>query len=299
MSNPLQRIDVKTIALFCLIAENHSMSKTAELMHMTPSAVSKRIHELESLTQLTLFQRLPGKMALTREGETLLREAGYLVGSLDRLWGSVQRLRQRRQCQIRLLANTSSIIQFLSRDISAFLRRYPDIGIMLTETDSDDVRRALAENRADIGIYFAAAAAAGLEGGAYNADRLVLLVAETHPLASQQRVWFASTLDYSFVTFNLNSAIYKCIAAQAALAGRELNVTMRSNDFSAICQMVRSGIGVGILPAQTLDRVGVRQQGIRAIALRDGWAERVLYISISQEAQALPAARRLYSYLLK
>ncbi|MGT4620811.1 LysR family transcriptional regulator [Edwardsiella ictaluri] len=77
MSNPLQRIDVKTIALFCLIADNHSMSKTAELMHMTPSAVSKRIHELESITQLTLFQRLPGKMALTREGEALLREAGY------------------------------------------------------------------------------------------------------------------------------------------------------------------------------------------------------------------------------
>lgn len=294
MSNPLQRIDVKTIVLFCLIADNHSMSKTAELMHMTPSAVSKRIHELETITQLTLFQRLPGKMALTREGEALLCEAGYLVGSLDRLWGTVQRLRQRQQLQIRLLANTSSIIQFLSHDISAFLRQYPDIGIMLTETDSDDVRRALAENRTDIGIYFAAAG-----GGEYNADRLVLLVAETHPLASQQRVWFARALDYSFVTFNLNSAIYKCIAAQAALAGRELRVTMRSNDFSAICQMVRSGIGVGILPAQTLDRVGLHQQGIRAIALRDEWAERMLYVSISQEAQALPAARMLYSYLLK
>ncbi|MDA6078078.1 LysR substrate-binding domain-containing protein [Edwardsiella anguillarum] len=74
---------------------------------------------------------------------------------------------------------------------------------------------------------------------------------------------------------------------------------MRSNDFSAICQMVRSGIGVGILPAQTLDRVGLHQQGIRAIALRDEWAERMLYVSISQEAQALPAARMLYSYLLK
>ncbi|WFO14227.1 LysR substrate-binding domain-containing protein [Edwardsiella ictaluri] len=187
----------------------------------------------------------------------------------------------------------------MSRDISTFLHQHPDVGIMLTETDSDDVRRALVENRADIGIYFAAAAAVGLEGGAYNADRLVLLVAETHPLASQQRVWFASALDYSFVTFNLNSAIYKCIAAQAQLAGRDLNVTMRSNDFSAISQMVRSGIGVGILPAQTLDQVGLRQQGIRAIALRDEWAERVLYVSISQEAQALPAARMLYSYLLK
>nr|WP_278068298.1 LysR family transcriptional regulator [Edwardsiella ictaluri] len=165
MSNPLQRIDVKTIALFCLIADNHSMSKTAELMHMTPSAVSKRIHELESITQLTLFQRLPGKMALTREGEALLREAGYLVGSLDRLWGTVQRLRQRQRHQVRLLANTSSIIQFLSRDISTFLHQHPDVGIMLTETDSDDVRRALVENRADIGIYFAAAAAVGLEGG--------------------------------------------------------------------------------------------------------------------------------------
>ena len=68
----VKRLDLERIKLFNALAENLNYSKTAELMHISQSALSRYIAELEMTLGTRLFERTTRKVELTPEGYTLV-----------------------------------------------------------------------------------------------------------------------------------------------------------------------------------------------------------------------------------
>jgi DNA-binding transcriptional LysR family regulator len=295
MVNLLQ-LDLVSLRLLVMAADSENLTKAADSAHMTVSAASKRIAELERLTGCTLFIRLPRGLQLTPAGRGLAEHARLILEGAQRMAHDASDYASGVRGHVRLFANTSAIIQFLPDDLTTFLAANPHVRIGLEEALSDLTIQAVEDGRADIGIFADNVPAPRLEKRPFRRDRLVVLVPQSHPLAERTSVTLADTLDYDYVALNQGSSLLRRISDAAASSGKLLKVRIQVSSFDGICRMINAGLGIGILPLGSV-YPELLDTKLRAIALDGSWASRTLYVGVADASRLSPEASNLYNYL--
>jgi DNA-binding transcriptional LysR family regulator len=295
MINPLH-IDLLSLRLLMFAADTGNLTKAAQKANITLSSASKRLAELERTIQCSLFVRLPRGLELTAAGQGMAEHARSILEGVHRMACDASDYATGVRGHVRLFANTSSVIQFLPNDLANFLASNPNVRIGLEEALSDAIIQAVAEGRADIGIFADNAPADVLHKRPYRKDQLVLLVPTHHPLATEDKLALVDTLDYDYVALNQGSSLLRRITDAAISAGKMLKVRIQVSSFDGICRMIEAGLGVGILPLSSV-RPGLLEQKLRAIPLTDDWATRTLFVGISKDTKLPPEAANLFEYL--
>jgi DNA-binding transcriptional LysR family regulator len=285
------KIDPVTLHSFIAIVEEGSIARAAAKVHLAPSAVSKRIAELESHLRTQLLIRKNRGIEPTSAGRSLVRHARNVLHGLDELVAEIREFSSGTRGRVRLFANISSITQFLPHDLKSFLTQHPGIDIDLEEHISSITTRAVAENAADIGIYAQADNEYGLDVFPYRRDQLVLVVPYGHEFSRRRVMKFVDTLDYDFVGYHKGGAINYLLLRAASDANRTLKLRFQVTTFEAVVAMVRAGLGIGVLPAGTIELLG-REPGLRTIQLTDAWASRQIKLCV-RNRNSLPAAPAL------
>ncbi|WP_322050611.1 LysR substrate-binding domain-containing protein [Paraburkholderia bannensis] len=288
--------DLQTLRLFAVVAELGSLTKAAERTHMTLSAVSKRIAELERSTGCTLLIRQPRGVELTPAGKGLLAHARQVVERVNRLANEMSDYATGVRGHVRMWANTSAIVQFMPRDVRNFLDDNPSVKITLEERLSGEIVEAVMSGDADIGIFADNVPAPDIQKAVYRRDKLVLLVPNDHPLAPHDSVAFVDTLDYEYVGLNEGSSLLARLLAAAFSAERTLKVRIQVSSFDAICRMIEQGLGIGVLPEAAV-RNEILAAGLRPVQLLDDWADRTLYIGTRSLDALSPEANRLFNFM--
>jgi DNA-binding transcriptional LysR family regulator len=292
------KIDPATLRSFIAIVEEGSIARAAVRVHLAPSAVSKRIAELESHLHTQLLIRKNRGIELTSAGRALVRHARNVLHGLEELVTEIRDFSSGTRGRVRLFANISSITQFLPHDLKLFLTQHPGIDIDLEEHISSVTTRAVAENAADIGIYAQADNEYGLEVFPYRRDQLVLAVPRGHALARRKIIKFMDALDHEFVGYHKGGAINYLLLRAASDASRTLKLRFQVTTFEAVFAMVRAGLGIGVLPRGTIDLLG-REPGLRTIRLADAWASRQLHLCVRKRSSLPAAATLLVTHLLR
>ncbi len=295
MINPTH-FDLQSLRIFLLVAQTGSLTKATDKSHMTLSALSKRIAELERTVDCALFVRQPRGLDLTPAGQELVQHARGVLDTVNRMAGEMSDFAIGVRGHVRIWANTSAIIQFLPRDLAAFLREQPLIRIGLEEKLSDHVVAAVVAGEADLGIFADNVPTHGLEKFLYRRDRLVVLVPSDHPLAARSEVSFSDTLHYDFVGLNQGSSLLQRLTDAAVAQDKALRLRIQVSSFDGICRMIEAGLGIGILPDGAV-RPEILGDGLRVIALTDPWASRALWLGVKSEASLLPEAGKLLTHL--
>jgi DNA-binding transcriptional LysR family regulator len=295
MVNPTH-FDLQSLRVFALVADCGSLTKAAERGQLTLSAISKRIAELESVTDCTLLIRRPRGVELTAAGRGLLEHATHVLDQVNRMANEMSDYAIGVRGHVTLWANTSSIVQFLPQDLARFLDENRVIKISLEERLSSDIVDALQSGKTDLGVFADNVPAQGVEKRLYRQDELVLLVPCNHAFAREERIAFAQTLDEDYVGLNSGASLLARMTDAAFAAGRPLKLRIQVSSFDGICRMIEAGLGIGILP-----RAAVRPElvvdRLRVITLADGWATRTLWIGIHERARAVPEVARLFAFL--
>jgi DNA-binding transcriptional LysR family regulator len=286
--------DLQSLRVFLQVALSGSLTKAADKSHMTLSALSKRIAELERTADCALFIRHPRGLELTPAGTELVHHARAVLDSVNRMAHAMGDFAIGVRGHVRIWANTSSITQFLPLDLAAFVREQPLIRISLEEKLSEQVIAAVAGGEADLGIFADNVPSQGLEKYLYRRDHLVLLVPSDHPLAALDEIAFSETLDYDFVGLNQGSSLLQRLNEAAAMLDKPLRLRIQVSSFDAICRMIEAGLGIGVLPDGAV-RAG--NTGLRAVRLTDPWARRSLWLGVRASASLVPEAVKLLDHL--
>ena len=294
----LLHIDLLSLRLLMFAADTGNLTKAAQRANITLSAASKRLTELERTIGCALFVRLPRGLELTPAGQGMAEHARSILEGVHRMACDASDYAVGVRGHVRLFANTSAVIQFLPGDLASFLASNPNIRIGLEEALSDAIIEAVAEGRADIGIFADNVPADALHKLPYRKDQLVVLVPTHHPLAAQEQLTFIDTLEYDYVALNQGSSLLRRISDAAVSAGTMLRVRIQVSSFDGICRMIEAGLGIGILPLAAVrsELLGAR---LRAIPLTDEWATRTLFVGISKETRLAPEAANLFEYLCR
>ncbi|MEJ7930781.1 LysR substrate-binding domain-containing protein [Ramlibacter sp. AN1015] len=286
-----RRLDLTSLQLFRAAGELGSIGRAAEHEFLAPSAASKRIADLEEAVGTPLFYRRARGVELTPAGQTLLHHARAVQFSLERMQADLSEYAEGVRGHVRVHANISAIVQFLPEDLAGFARKQPEVRIDLNEHLSADVVRAVRDGDCDLGICHPPADTGELAMRPYRADRLVVVVPQGHILATRAAVAFTDTLEFDHLGLHSNSSIYLAMSRAAHDAGRPMRLRMQVTGLDALCRMVQSGLGIGLVPDRAfalLHHMG----GLQAVALTDAWALRELQL-VARDFATLPVTARL------
>jgi DNA-binding transcriptional LysR family regulator len=289
------RFDLTTLNLVLAIAESRSITRGAEREHLALAAASKRLSDLETRLGVALFDRRARGVDLTEAGRALVRHIRTLNASLHALESEVVEFSRGIKGHLRIAANASAIAECLPADLAAFSQAHPGIRISLEDLTSAEVQAAVAEGRADVGIFVPPQHEGRLSCRHYrageNVGELAVLVPQGHVLARregpQAGVRFDALLDFDIVGLHLGAAVHEQMRERAQALGRTLNVRLQVRGFDAIAQLVEAGLGVAVLPAVVAQRFA-RIFAVQPLALNEDWAKRAYLLAVRTQ-EVLPA----------
>jgi DNA-binding transcriptional LysR family regulator len=290
------RFDLTDLRLFCDIADAGSITGGAQRSALALAAASTRVRGMEAALGAPLLVRARQGTTLTEAGSTLLRHARLMLDQSARLREDLSAYAGGLAGEVRLLANTNALTEFLPEALSSFLAQHPQVSVDLEERLSDEIVGLIAEGAADIGIVAGTVDVGALETYPFRSDRFVVVAALDHPLAGKARVNFAEVLDFDIVGLDRASSLQRFLSAKAAREGRPLRLRVQLRSFDAVCRLVECGVGVGVVPATTAARAA-KTMGLAVVDLADDWALRELTIVVRAEGALRPYARALVESL--
>jgi DNA-binding transcriptional LysR family regulator len=235
---------------------------------------------------------------LTPAGSALLHHARIVTEQLEQMRGELSGYAKGLRCRIRVLANTVAMTELLPAALAAFLSAHPNVDVELEDRPSREIKRAVAEGLADIGLVTDPIDPnVNLEIMPLGAIPLVVITPNGHSLGHCRSAPFSAILNYDFVGLPAGSALQDYLDHQAARISRRLKVRLRLNAFEPICRMVESGIGIAVVPETAALRFQ-RSMALRSIALMDSWALRHHAICV-RNFKSLPAPAQQLVHCLR
>jgi len=293
-----ESIDLSTLRVVVAAADLGSISAASERLQLAVAAASARITALEDSLGFRVFERSSRGVQLTPAGQMLVQRSRALLTDADRLAQHLRGYSEGLQGHVRVLANTSALLEVLPQRLARFMQAHAMIRIDLEELGSPEIPLALIEGRADFGVVDLPVPPAGLSFTPFFSDTLVLLTPSSHRLASRRRLRLAEALDEPFITLHDGTALSNRLVTSAAAAGRPLNVRMRMRGFDAVCRMVAAGLGVGVLPLEAI-APQMAHLPLVAVPLSDPWAQRTHHIATRADSPSSPAALTLIRALTR
>lgn len=294
----MRDIDLKTLRLLVSACEHGNMGRAARNEHIEPSAVSKRIAQLEADLGVTLLIRSRSGVKPTPVGQALLEHARSILYTMDRIVSDVAAFEGGLKGTVSVCASASAIAEALLDDLASFMRMpvYQNIRVNVEERTSSELVERIREGLAAVGVCWDNIRLDGLQSRSYREDRLALAVHTDHPLADRKEIAFVDTLDYEHVGLPSSTAGYTLFQRAAASVGRTVTYRALVSNFDAAFRVVAAGLAISVIPAE----VGVaydRTVPVRLVPLTDAWARRQFIICFREFDALPPPAQRIVEHL--
>ncbi|MGI4858653.1 MAG: LysR substrate-binding domain-containing protein [Janthinobacterium lividum] len=281
------KMDLPGLQMLVMAIELQSLSKAAEHENLVTSAASKRIAELERQLGTVLLTRHGRGVTPTPAGIALYHRAKAILRSVELAQTCVAEYGPAGVARIRLASNRSGIIQYLAPVLSRYFSQEPDAQVDLQERYSYDIPRLVADGEIDVGIYHALAPAPGVHSVPYKQDRVGLIVPREHPLAALESTLLDAACDYPFVGYFPRHSFAAFLSLAERSLSRPLKVRIEVANYEARCQMIREGIGIGLMP-ELIAANYLTRYNLKTIRLRDDWAHRQFYVCTRPREELRP-----------
>jgi DNA-binding transcriptional LysR family regulator len=275
---PTTHYDLTDLRVFVAIAEEGSVTNGAARCHLAPSTASLRLKDLETAVGATLLRRNGRGIELAPAGQVLLSHARRCLAQIEQMKVELLPFAQRLSANLNIYANNNAISSYLADDLSRFFAAYPAARINLKERLSTEIMAAVTQGEADLGVMAVDSRHEALMYWPYRVDRLVLLVPETHTLATRKSVSFSECLGDPFVCLQQSAALQIFLANKAITLGTRMDIRVQMSDYYAIAHLVSAGAGLAVVPRSVLQAIEAR--GVATIEMIDPWASRELYLCV-------------------
>lgn len=161
--------------VFISVARNLNFTKAAKELHISQPAISKHIHELESIYNIQLFERCGNKVILTSTGETFLKHAETIISNYKALQLEMNLITGNFIGELRVGASTTIAQYVLPPILASFINRFPDIRLYVLTGNSVQIEQALEEHKIDIGLVEGDSRKYNLKYTHFTKDELVLV----------------------------------------------------------------------------------------------------------------------------
>lgn len=236
------------------VARARSIRKAAEHLNVTASAVNRRIADLEAELDAPLFERLPRGVRLTAAGEVFVNYLRKQGGESERMKSQIEDLKGLRRGTVRIACSQALALDFLPRAIAEFRRTHPKVDFEVKVVDHEHAMTALLAFEVDLVLVFRPPFLANFHPLMTLEQRLVAVMAKTHPLFKTRKLRLRDCAAYPVALPERSIGGRQLLDEVAARTGLAFNIAAQSNSFEMLRGLViHAGvisfqISIGALP---------------------------------------------------
>ena len=286
------KIDFDGVQAFVAVAESGSFSRAARELHITQTALTRRIQKLEAHLGVRLLDRTTRRVDVTVVGRDFLPQARVIVREMTAALERVKDMSLRGSGNLTLACIPSMTSHVLPSVIQRYAQLYPDNGVRLLDGATQEVCDAVLSGQAELGIAVQGEKHPELAETALLSDPLVFICRDTHPLQGRRSVTWTDLRDTDLVRVSNFTATRVFMDYQLAKRGIRLHGKYEVQYHTAALNLVAAGVGSTILPSSTFspgDRPGMQK-----IPLVGPVVQRKVVLLRSARGSLSPAAQAFF-----
>ncbi|HEX6534269.1 MAG TPA: LysR family transcriptional regulator [Gemmatimonadaceae bacterium] len=266
-------LEVRHLKLAAAIADTGSVTRAANRLHLTQSALSHQLKDIEDRLGTKLFLRVHRRMVLTGAGERLLASAQRVLGELAQVESDLSTAgRHQANGLLRVTTECYTCYHWLPDILPSFRAAWPQVEIRIVPEVTRRPLAALLEGDVDVAIVSRCPDNRRIVYTPLFADDVVIAVAPSHPLASRPYVRPADLAEEHLIVNDALERKYFVVEKVLRPAGVVPARVSRVPFTDAIVQLVKAALGVTViarwaiapaLEAGTLVALPITRRGIR------------------------------------
>jgi DNA-binding transcriptional LysR family regulator len=257
-------MNLRQIEAFRAVMHLGTTIQAAAFLRTSQPAVSRLIRQLEDATRLRLFKREQSRLRPTPEATSLFREVERAFVGLDALRRVADNLRDFKAGHLRIVSLPALGLGFVPRALQRFLQRHPQVTVSLQVHSSVGAREWVATGQVDLGLAADEVDTAGIDAELFTAAPGVCVLPARHPLARREAIAARDLRDQPFLSLAPEDAARLRIEAALRKAGVTVRPVVDTQYAATICNLARSGIGVGIVnPFSAADMIDIADLAVR------------------------------------
>jgi DNA-binding transcriptional LysR family regulator len=243
-------MDLRQLEIIRAIAETGSFTAAGDKLHVSQSAISRQILILEDELGEPVFHRIGRRIRITPAGESLLQLSHRVFRDLQETVSAISDTREALRGSIGLVGGMTVCLYVFPTLLAEVRRIHPNVDMRVTVGSTQRSIEMLRSGAGDLGLLTLPIDASDLVSVPLLTEELLLATYPSHPLAAQKRIVPADLEGQPFVLFETGSITRRIVEEFFAREGITPPIIMETENVEIIKAMVRSGLGISIIPWQ-------------------------------------------------
>ena len=245
-------VTFRQLRVFVEVAQQGSMLRAAENLHLTPPAVSMQVKEIESQIGLALFDRHGRQVSLSTAGEYFLVHAKRLLANLKEAENAMARFK-RLEHGVLTIGLVSTAKYFVPRLLARFHEEHPGVEVRLRVVGNrEQLVKLMEAGEVDLSIMGRPPKEIATRAEAFAAHPMVFVCPPGHPLLSIGHAPVVALDGYPFIVREHGSGTRAAMEAFFAEHRFEPRISMEMSSNETIKQAVMAGMGLSFLSLHTI-----------------------------------------------
>ena len=274
--------ETRHLKLIVAVSEEKSVTKAGERLHLTQSALSHQLRDIEERLGVSLFSRVNKRMILTQAGERLLQSARHVLEELKRAEDDIAQIAAGDHGTLRISTECYTCYHWLPEMLKAFNRKFPKVEVKIILEATHRPIQALLDGKLDFAVVSTIERDKRLIFKPVFQDEVVVIMAPGHPLAARSYISAKDFADQHLFLYvpPSESTVYNKFLVPAGVKPVRISEVQLTE---AIIEMVSAGLGIstlarwaaareiesGKLVARPLTRKGFHRQWCAALLKND------------------------------
>lgn len=280
-------IELRHLRTLIALRDTGSLVEAAERVHLTQSALSHQLKDLEERLDSQLFLRKTRPVSFTRAGQRLLALAEQILPQVRMAERDLARLAGNEQGRLHMAIECHSCFQWLMPTIDHFRDHWPEVEVDIPGGHHFDPLPALAREQLDLVITADPQPLTGIHYEPLFRYEGLLAVDKQHRFANRSWIAPQDLAEEALITYPVEHARLDVFSQFLGPAGVEPREIRTAELTIMMMQLVASGRGVCALPNWALTEY-LERDYVRAVGLGEDGMWSTLFAAIREETRDTP-----------
>lgn len=290
-------LTIRQLRAFVLVVQEGSFTGAGQAMHLTQSAVSLLVRDLEEALGSRLIDRTTRSITVTAVGQEFFASAQRILADLEHAIGNVDKLVSKQRGRVVVAAPLVLSSTFLPPILATFRSLHPGVDVLLVDSLTDQVLPNVRSGTADLGIGTFRKTEADLVSVLLFREPLVAVFPKRHAFGRAARLTWKDLQGTPILTLRRGSVFRELTQAGLVAAELPLEPAFEATYSGTLIGLVKAGLGVAIVPAHATALVDTKSVSWKRLE-RPAIEREVLMVHRAGLSLS-PAAQAFAEHLLK
>ncbi len=292
----IQPFTLRQLEAFSVLADALSFKGAAEQLHLSASAVSQLVAELESIVGFRLFERSTRKVALSSAGQAFLPAVQSMLRQRQQVSSTAQDVQNQSVGIVRIAAPQVLAAMVLPHLMKAYQEIQPRVVLRLQDSSVENLVELVARSEVDVGICPDRPVDARVKSHNLFPSPWVAWCAKDHPLAVKKRVQWGDLASYAIAVAGRDHETQVARMMAHLPVSERIEPTQVLDNISTALGLAASGMAINLSPAY----VGglAIPMGLVMRKIENPTVTRQVCLFTPAQKQISPAAQGFMDYLI-